>query len=144
MSGKASPFKRRMTGLAGLSRTVVSVWLLPNPPVPSFRNTRIASSSKSPMLDPGGLWGTLFPSQAGEPPAAVAGLGGPWLLTLAIVAVNYGIALALVRRAVRYALAPALATLALIVAGNALAPDPEEGGPLRVAAIQPGAPKKKV
>jgi apolipoprotein N-acyltransferase len=89
-------------------------------------------------LDPGGLWGPLFLSQAGAPTAGLAGLAGPWGLTLAVVAVNYGLALALVRRR----LLPGLVPLALTFAAVALAAwtsEPAAPGPrIVVAAIQPG------
>jgi apolipoprotein N-acyltransferase len=89
-------------------------------------------------LDPGGLWGPLFLSQADQPAADLAVVGGPWLITLAIVAVNYGIALALVRRQARHALVPAAAALAIGLAGSALGPAGAGRGELTVAAIQPG------
>ena len=70
-------------------------------------------------LDPGGFWGPLFLSQAGAPPARLAALGGPWLLTFALVA--FGLALAAL-----------LAVAPLLV-------DTEPGGDtVRVAAVQPG------
>jgi apolipoprotein N-acyltransferase len=89
-------------------------------------------------LDPGGLWGPLFLSQAGEPTAALAALAGPWALTLSIVTVNYGIALALVSRRFLPALVPvSLALAALVLAG--WTSDPAgRGSPVTVAAIQPG------
>jgi apolipoprotein N-acyltransferase len=90
-------------------------------------------------LDPGGAFGPLFLSQADEAPGALASLAGPWLLTLAIVAVNYALALALVRRGWRHRrLASAGAGgCALLLVAAALAPA-DERGTVRVAAIQPG------
>ena len=89
-------------------------------------------------LDPGGLWGPLFLSQSGEPTAALAALGGPWALTLAVVAVNYGLALALVRRRVLPALVPPALTLAAVLVAT-WASEPAAPGPgVSVAAIQPG------
>lgn len=89
-------------------------------------------------FDPGGFWGPLFLSQEEPAAARVAALAGPWLLTFALVAVNYTLALALVgtpRR--RLALAPAAVVLALLLPAFALSRG-EGGAPLRVAAIQPG------
>jgi apolipoprotein N-acyltransferase len=80
-------------------------------------------------VDPGGLWGPLFLTQHDTVAADVAAVGGPWLLTFAIAAVN----LSLARRGwVPVALAAAL------VAGSALAVA-GPGRPTRiVAAVQPG------
>ena len=89
-------------------------------------------------LDPGGLWGPLFLSQAGEPTAALAALAGPPALTLAVVAVNYGLALAVVRRRLLPALVPVGLTFAAIVLA-AWTSEPAAPGPqVTVAAIQPG------
>jgi apolipoprotein N-acyltransferase len=89
-------------------------------------------------LDPGGLWGPLFLSQAGEPTAALAGLAGPWALTLAIVAVNYGLALALVRRRLLPALVPVALTLAAVTVASWTSEPATSGPRIGVAAIQPG------
>ena len=43
-------------------------------------------------VDPGGLWGPLFLSQHASDSAALAALGGPWLVSFAIAAVGYAIA----------------------------------------------------
>jgi apolipoprotein N-acyltransferase len=104
-------------------------------------------------LDPGGLWGPLFLSQHGLDSAGLAALGGPWLLSLAIAASGYAIALLALaavraRRARpmdaeplgRIAIATGLATGALILAGlvAGFAVDREGGRSVTVAAIQPG------
>jgi apolipoprotein N-acyltransferase len=89
-------------------------------------------------LDPGALWGPLFLSQADGPGGSLAVLGGPWLITLAIVAVNYGIAAALVRRQPRLAAIPVAAVIALAVAGTAVERGGADAGSLRIAAVQPG------
>lgn len=88
--------------------------------------------------DPAALWGPLFLSQADQPAGALATLAGPWLVTLAIVAVNYGIAAALVNRRGWLALVPIVAVIALVLAGRAV--EREHGGApsLTVAAVQPG------
>jgi apolipoprotein N-acyltransferase len=99
-------------------------------------------------LDPGGLWGPLFISQAGGPAARLGALGGPWLITFSIVAVNYAIALALVKR--RDGLLAAAAVGMLVIGLFALAPSPgasdrradaaggRDEGAITVAAVQPG------
>ena len=89
-------------------------------------------------LEPGGSWGPLFLSQLDTPASELAALGGPWLVTLAIVAFNYGLALAVVRRRPLPALAPAIAIVAALVLGTAVEKDEPEGRPVTVAAIQPG------
>jgi len=89
-------------------------------------------------LDPAGLWGPLFLSQADEAAGAIAALGGPWLVTFAIVAVNYAIAVALVRRRPRILLAPAAIAAALVVGGGLVEDDGSTAAGVRVAAIQPG------
>lgn len=88
-------------------------------------------------LDPGALWGPLFLSQADQPPGEIAALGGPWLITLAIVAVNYGIAAVAVRRRPGWGLVPVPAAVALAALGTWAQTEVREPG-LRVAAIQPG------
>jgi apolipoprotein N-acyltransferase len=89
-------------------------------------------------LDPGALWGPLFLSQAEGPGGSLATLGGPWLITLAIVAVNYGIAAALIQRRARLALVPTATVIALALAATAIERGRADAGSLRVAAIQPG------
>jgi apolipoprotein N-acyltransferase len=95
-------------------------------------------------LDPGGLWGPLFLSQHETGAAALATLGGPWLLSFAIAASGYAIGqlgvAALGRRPIRRPIAVALASGALIGAGVAIGGSLERGGgaPVEVAAVQPG------
>jgi len=89
-------------------------------------------------LDPGGAWGPLFPSQVDLPTSDLAALGGPWLLTLAIVALNYGIALALVRRRPLPALVPAALIAAAAIVAPAIDGEGPAGGEVTVAAVQPG------
>lgn len=89
-------------------------------------------------LDPGGLWGPLSASSAGGPAAALAGLGGPWLLTFAIVLVNYGLAAAIAMRRAMPALAAVAATATAVLAAELAVPDPDPGPAIAVAAVQPG------
>jgi apolipoprotein N-acyltransferase len=109
-------------------------------------------------LDPGGLWGPLFLSQHGSDSAAIASLGGPWLLSFAIAASGYAFALVglfaierftasrqgpiegLDRRpgfgAVVAPAAAAVLILAALAAGSGL--DRGGGRLVTVAAVQPG------
>ncbi|MER5178538.1 apolipoprotein N-acyltransferase [Streptomyces sp. NPDC002896] len=88
----------------------------------------------------GGPWGLLGSSQWQVAPALrLASLGGVWLISLALVAVNTAVA-ALV--SVRAARLPAVAGLvAVAIAGSAAwiwAPRPEPDGRTRIAVVQPG------
>jgi apolipoprotein N-acyltransferase len=102
-------------------------------------------------FDPGGFWGPLYLSQHDTAAANLAAVAGPWLVTFALVAVNYALALALLAaaarragtvpgavRSTRAALAPAAVALALVAPAAFV----DSGAPgreaLRVAAIQPG------
>jgi apolipoprotein N-acyltransferase len=89
-------------------------------------------------LDPGGSWGPLFLSQADGPGDELAALGGPWLVTLAIVGFNYGLALSLVRRRLAPALVPAAAITAAIAVAPAIDAAPAGGDAVTVAVVQPG------
>ncbi|OAH15505.1 apolipoprotein N-acyltransferase [Streptomyces jeddahensis] len=88
----------------------------------------------------GGPWGLLGSSQWQVAPALrLASLGGVWLTSLAVVAVNTAVAALLSVRAARV---PAVAGLvAVAIAGTAAwvwAPRPEPDGSTRIAVVQPG------
>ncbi|MFJ3927562.1 apolipoprotein N-acyltransferase [Streptomyces sp. NPDC090022] len=88
----------------------------------------------------GGPWGLLGASQWQVPAALrVASVGGVWLVSLLVVAVNCAVVMLV---AVRPARAPALAGLTgcavLTAAVWWWAPQPEVSGGLRVAVVQPG------
>jgi apolipoprotein N-acyltransferase len=87
-------------------------------------------------LDPSGFWGPLFVTQHSTEAGRLAAVAGPWLLTFALVTVNYGVALLVVRRG-RNAAWAAAAAVALVVAGAGAA-SPAREGTLVVAAVQPG------
>ncbi len=91
-------------------------------------------------FDPGGLWGPLFLSQHDTPVAGLAALAGPWLLTFAVVAVAYTVALGLVRRRAAVAVGLPVVMIALALAASKLLADaPGDRSPrLTVAAVQPG------
>lgn len=86
---------------------------------------------------PGGLWGGLALTQAGSVGAAPAAIAGPSLVALLIVAVNYSLALAFVRRRPKPALWAGGAAVAAMALGALATPNPGPGS-IRVAAIQPG------
>jgi apolipoprotein N-acyltransferase len=102
------------------------------------------------QLDPGGLWGPLFLTQHGRDAAALAALGGPWLLSFAIAASGYAVGLALAeglpalragrRRAARAAGATAVALIAFaaLAAVAPGSPDGERERAVTVGVIQPG------
>jgi apolipoprotein N-acyltransferase len=86
-------------------------------------------------FDPGGFWGPLYLSQHDTETAGLAALTGPWLLTFAIVTVNYALALAALDRR---RLLPAVAVAAIFLAPG-IALDRADGSrTVSVAAIQPG------
>ena len=91
-------------------------------------------------FDPGGLWGPLFLSQHDTAAARLASLGGPWLVTFALVAVAYAAALVLVRArgAVRVVPAALALTVGLVALPLAAATGAPASGTIAVAAVQPG------
>ncbi|MGW1892599.1 apolipoprotein N-acyltransferase [Streptomyces sp. NPDC002004] len=88
----------------------------------------------------GGPWGLLGSSQWQVAPALrLASLGGVWLVSLFVVAVNTGFALLVVDRPARTpAVAGLVAAAAVTSAAWAWAPRPEPEGSVRVAVVQPG------
>ncbi|WP_406150885.1 apolipoprotein N-acyltransferase [Streptomyces sp. NBC_01012] len=88
----------------------------------------------------GGPWGLLGASQWDVPPALrVASVGGVWLVSLGVVAVNTVVAVLLAVPPARTAGAACLVVGALGVGATALwAPRPEETGTTRIAVVQPG------
>lgn len=91
----------------------------------------------------GGAWGLLGLSQwQVRPVLAVAALGGVWLLSFALVAVNVGLAAVLHPRADRAARLVgggfAAVVAALVVGYGLLRPDPAVTGSIRVVGVQVG------
>lgn len=88
----------------------------------------------------GGPWGLLGASQWEVAPALrVASVGGVWLVSLLLVAVNTAAAVALSVAAARPAAAASLVVSALLVWTMWVwAPRPEQSGVTRVAVVQPG------
>ncbi|QCX75097.1 Apolipoprotein N-acyltransferase [Streptomyces sp. YIM 121038] len=88
----------------------------------------------------GGPWGLLGSSQwQVEPALRLASVGGVWLVSALVVAVNTGVAVLLAWRSAR---APAVAGLVAVAAATTTAwtwsPRPEAAGSVRVAVVQPG------
>ncbi|MFF7353543.1 MULTISPECIES: apolipoprotein N-acyltransferase [Streptomyces] len=88
----------------------------------------------------GGPWGMLGASQWQVPPALrLASVGGVWLLSFLIVAVNVAAAVLMSVRGSRVpAVASLVATAAAASAAWAWAPRPETDGQVRIAVVQPG------
>ncbi|RSS24162.1 apolipoprotein N-acyltransferase [Streptomyces sp. WAC08452] len=88
----------------------------------------------------GGPWGVLGASQWQVAPALrLASVGGVWLLSFLVVAVNVAVAvLVAVRRARVPALAGLLATAAATCAAWVWAPRPDDGERAAIGVVQPG------
>lgn len=88
----------------------------------------------------GGPWGLLGASQWQVAPALrVASVGGVWLVSFVVVAVNTAVALLFVSAAARGVAAVSILVCALAVGSMAKwAPQPEESGVARIAVVQPG------
>lgn len=88
----------------------------------------------------GGPWGMLGSSQwQVEPALRLASVGGVWLLSFLIVALNVAVAvLVAVRQARVPAVAGLVATAAATSAAWALSPRPDVDGQVRIAVVQPG------
>ncbi|MFJ4947374.1 apolipoprotein N-acyltransferase [Streptomyces sp. NPDC088760] len=88
----------------------------------------------------GGPWGMLGASQWQVSPALrLASVGGVWLLSFLVVAVNVAVAMLLAVRESRVpAVASLVATAAATSAAWAWAPRPDADGQVRIAVVQPG------
>ncbi|MHC3472278.1 apolipoprotein N-acyltransferase [Streptomyces sp. 7R007] len=88
----------------------------------------------------GGPWGMLGSSQwQVEPALRLASVGGVWLLSFLVVAVNVAVAvLASVREARVPAVAGLVATAAATSAAWVWSPRPDTDGRVRIAVVQPG------
>ncbi|MFE3517813.1 apolipoprotein N-acyltransferase [Streptomyces sp. NPDC059166] len=88
----------------------------------------------------GGPWGLLGASQWQVPPALrVASVGGVWLLSLGVVAVNTVLTLLIALPAARRAAGACVLVGAVVVGAIAVwAPRPQESGRARIAVVQPG------
>ncbi|MDX2934770.1 apolipoprotein N-acyltransferase [Streptomyces ipomoeae] len=88
----------------------------------------------------GGPWGLMGSSQwQVEPALRLASVGGVWLLSLLVVAVNVAVAvLVSVRRARVPAVAGLVATVTVTSAAWLWSPRPDEDRRVRIAVVQPG------
>ncbi|AYG84201.1 Apolipoprotein N-acyltransferase [Streptomyces hundungensis] len=88
----------------------------------------------------GGPWGLLGASQWQVPFALrLASVGGVWLVSLLVVAVNTAVALLVVLRPARIAMVSALMVCALLTGAVWMwAPHMREEGRIRIAVVQPG------
>ncbi|MER7886302.1 apolipoprotein N-acyltransferase [Streptomyces fimicarius] len=88
----------------------------------------------------GGPWGLLGASQWEVAPALrVASVGGVWLVSLLVLAVNTGVALLITAPAARTTAGVLLVVCALSVTAMwAWAPRPTDDGTVRIAVVQPG------
>ncbi|MDL5200240.1 apolipoprotein N-acyltransferase [Streptomyces sp. ALI-76-A] len=88
----------------------------------------------------GGPWGVLGASQwQAEPALRLASVGGVWLLSFLVVAVNVAVAVLVLVRAARLpAVAGLAATAAVASAAWMWSPRPDADGRVRIAVVQPG------
>ncbi|QGV81763.1 apolipoprotein N-acyltransferase [Streptomyces ficellus] len=88
----------------------------------------------------GGPWGLLGASQWQVPPALrVASLGGVWLVSLLVVAVNTAVTLLVSVRALRPTAVAGLLVCAVAMGAAAWwVPAPQPAGQVRIAVVQPG------
>lgn len=88
----------------------------------------------------GGPWGVLGASQwEVEPALRLASVGGVWLISFLLVAVNVALAVLVTVRESRVpALAGLVATAAVTSAAWMWSPRPDTGGTTRIAVVQPG------
>ncbi|QNE78579.1 apolipoprotein N-acyltransferase [Streptomyces finlayi] len=88
----------------------------------------------------GGPWGLLGASQWDFAPALrVASVGGVWLVSLLVLAVNTAVVLLLVSARARATAVASLVVCALVAGASWVwAPQPERTGQIRIAVVQPG------
>ena len=125
---------RLLSPPAGQGRTAAAVVVLPS--------AWVAAEVVRSWPPLGGPWASLGASQSGQPVTlASASLGGVWLTSFLVVAVNTALAAVIVHRGASgrlVALACATACAALGPAWYGLGPAPAGGPVVRVALVQPG------
>ncbi|GAA2765562.1 apolipoprotein N-acyltransferase [Streptomyces paradoxus] len=124
--------RRLLGGLPSLGRVTVALLVVPS--------GWLAAELVRSWQGLGGPWGMLGSSQwQTEPALRLASVGGVWLLSYLLVAVNVAVAvLVAVRRARVPAVAGLVATAAVTSAAWAFSPRPAVDGKVRMAAVQPG------
>jgi apolipoprotein N-acyltransferase len=125
---------RLLSAPVGLGRTVAAMVVLPS--------AWVAAEVVRSWPPLGGSWAALGASQAAQPVTlASASLGGVWLTSFLVVAVNTGLVGLLVQRAALgrvVTVACAVVCAALGPAWYLLGPSPAGGATVRVALVQPG------
>jgi apolipoprotein N-acyltransferase len=119
-----APLDRLPGGAAGIVAVVATSWA--------------ALDFLRVKVDPSVFWGPLFLATPDGPGGFLVQLGGPWLVTGALAALNTTVALLLVRgpgSAVRLGAAAGALIVLLVVPPLA---GPAQGKSVRVAAVQPG------
>jgi apolipoprotein N-acyltransferase len=124
--------RRLLAGRPGLGQVVAALVLLPS----AWLLAELVRSWQ--YL--GGPWGLLGASQWQVRPALrLASVGGVWLLSFLLVAVNTAVAALIVLPGARMVAVTTLAIVATVAAGVwAWAPVPPHTGSLKVAVVQPG------
>ncbi|OBB86546.1 apolipoprotein N-acyltransferase [Mycobacterium sp. 852002-30065_SCH5024008] len=125
---------RLLSAPVGPGRTVAAVVVLPS--------AWVAAEAVRSWPPLGGLWASLGASQSAQPVTlASASLGGVWLTSFLVMAVNTALVGVVVHRAISgrlVALGCAAACAALGPAWYLLGPSPAGGAAVRVALVQPG------
>lgn len=124
--------RRFLGGLPSAGRVVAALFVLPS----GWLMVELVRSWQGL----GGPWGLLGATQWQVAPALrLASVGGVWLLSFLVVAVNVAVAvLVAVRRSRVPAVAGLVATAAATSATWIWAPEPEPDGQVRIAVVQPG------
>ncbi|MGC5041263.1 apolipoprotein N-acyltransferase [Streptomyces sp. DT190] len=124
--------RRLLGGIPSPTRVAVALLVLPS--------GWLAAELVRSWQGLGGPWGMLGSSQWQVGPALrLASVGGVWLLSYLLVALNVAVAvLVAVRRARVPAVAGLVATAAAASAAWAFAPRPAVDGQVRIAVVQPG------
>ncbi len=124
--------RRLLGGLPSLGRVTVALLVLPS----GWLAVELVRSWQGL----GGPWGMLGSSQwQAEPALRLASVGGVWLLSYLLVAVNVAVAvLVAVPRARVPAVAGLVATATATSAAWAFSPRPAVDGQVRIAVVQPG------
>ncbi|MEV0222025.1 apolipoprotein N-acyltransferase [Streptomyces sp. NPDC050704] len=124
--------RRFLAGVPSLGQVVAALFVLPS----GWLMVELVRSWQGL----GGPWGLLGSSQWDvEPALRLASVGGVWLLSFLIVALNVAVAVLIAVRQARIpAIAGLVATAAATSAAWAWSPRPDIDGRVRIAVVQPG------